>query len=172
MSKTRLHAHVHLTVDTVPKLVAALLALEHREVLVGVPEQKTDRRRKTGEKRQPITNAQLAYIQNYGSPARNIPARPFMEPGIKDAQPQIEKALRGAAEAALEGNASGVEDGFDKAGLVAVNGIRNKIRTGPFVPLKPSTLKARKRRGRTGDKPLQDTGQMRNAITYVKRNRS
>ncbi len=171
MSKTRIHAHVHLAVDTVPKLLEAMLALEHREVLVGIPEQKTDRKPEKGQKRQPITNAEIAYIQNYGSPARNIDARPFMEPGIKDAQPQIENALQGSAQAALDGNRAGVEDGFDKAGLVAVSGVRNRIRTGDFKSLSSKTVAARKRRGRTGTKPLQDTGQMRNAITYVKQDR-
>ncbi|MBX4298880.1 hypothetical protein K4H04_24285, partial [Mycobacterium tuberculosis] len=63
--------------------------------------------------------------------------------------------------------------------------MRAKITEGPFVPLAAATLRARARRGRSGAakelasraagnapdnsnaKPLIDTGQYRQAITYV-----
>jgi hypothetical protein len=38
-----------------------------------------------------------------------------------------------------------------------------------FAPLAAATLAARRRKGRTGTKPLIDTGQLRRAITYVLR---
>jgi hypothetical protein len=55
----------------------------------------------------------------------------------------------------------------NKAGLIAESSVRKKINEGPFEPLAPKTLQERKRRGRTGEKPLIDTGQLRNSVTYV-----
>ena len=39
------------------------------------------------------------------------------------------------------------------AGQAAVNGVVEKITTGPFAPLAPYTLERRKAKGRTGEKP-------------------
>ncbi len=171
-------------VDRVGSVLKAIKSLAERDVLVGVPDPKTDR--KSGE---PITNAQLAYIHDNGSPVNNIPARPFMRPGIKDAQDKIDLRMKKAAEAALSGSPSGVDNELASAGLVAQNSIKSKINSGDFVPLALSTLRARAARGRKGAKaelesraagnppnpenarPLIDTGQMRNAITYVVRNK-
>ncbi len=53
------------------------------------------------------------------------------------------------------------------SGLMGQDAVRGKITSGPFVPLAPATLRARKAKGRTGEKPLIDTGQLRAAYTYV-----
>jgi hypothetical protein len=158
--------HVHLTVDSVPKLLEALRALDGREVLVGVPEEKTDRR--DG----PATNALITYINDKGSPARNIPAMNFMEGGIEDVRPRLEAGLAIGANSALEGDKAAVDRTFNQVGLVAVSGIRNRIDKGSYPRLKPATIRARVRRGRTGTKRFQDTGQARDSITYVIRPRS
>jgi len=47
--------------------------------------------------------------------------------------------------------------------------VKAKISSGPFKKLADATLAARRRRGRTGTKPLQDTDQLLNSVTYVMR---
>lgn len=158
---TRVKSRVSLKVDNLPKIVKAIKALAQKEVLVGVPAEDTERS-KPG-----ITNAALAYIHDTGSPAANIPARPFMKPGIQQVKGQIEDKLKQVGQAALDNKPQSVEQGLEQIGLIAQNGIRAKITSGPFVPLAPGTLRSRRARGREGTRPLIDTGQLRNSITYV-----
>lgn len=145
--------------DALSKVVKDLTKLR---VLVGVPA--ADASRADGE---PINNAALAYIHNYGSPAANIPARPFMEPGIKAAEDEIVAALRFSATAALRGDTQAVDAGLNRAGIVAQESIRHEINDGDFAPLAPATVADRLAHGFDSDKPLIRSGAMRNSITYV-----
>ena len=158
-----LDAKVQTLVDNSAELFKGIAALMANEVLVGVPEEKTDRNDGA------ISNAALAYIHNFGSPTQNIPPRPFLEPGITDAKDRITEQFRKAADVALDGDAKGVLKNMNAAGLVASTAVKMKIQRGPFIPLKPGTLAARRRRGHIGTRPLIETGQLRNAITYVVR---
>lgn len=164
----KIDAKVIKTIDHTADLLRSIKYLSDRHTLVGVPAEKAPRDAK-GAKGTPINNATIAYIQNYGSPAANIPARPFMEPGIKNAEAQIAEQMKKASTAAGNGDQSGVDRGLNSAGIVAATSIKAKITDGPFVPLAPSTLRARRSRGRKGTRPLIDTGQLRNSITYVVR---
>jgi len=150
------------TADNVTVFKRALETIVRDHVEVGVPEEKAPR--KAGSK---ISNAALAYIHNTGSPLRNIPARPFMEPGIHDAEDSITARMEAVAKAALKGDVQGVERGLNAVGLLVQNAIRRRINTGIPPPLKPGTLAARKRQNFEGEKPLIRTGQLRNSIVYV-----
>ena len=152
-----------LVVDKFSKVVKNL-SLMSSDVLVGVPHEGANRK-ETG----PMNNATIAYIQDNGSPAANIPARPFMRPGIKAVQPKVVEALRAGALAALHGEATGVDRALNVAGLTAQSSIRGTINAGIAPPLAARTLAARRARGRTGEKPLVDTGQLRNSINYIVR---
>lgn len=152
---------VKITKDAVNDTIKAILKLAKKDVLVGVPES-------AGEHEDAeISNAALAYIHNYGAPAANIPARPFMEPGIETAKPKIVGQMKKAGQAATDRNVEAVEKSLHACGLIAQNSVRAAITDGDFAPLKPATVKARERAGHSGDKPLIVTGQLRNAITYV-----
>lgn len=151
-------------VDGMAKLVEAVAQLRASQVLVGVPAEEAPR-----DDNEPINNAALAYIHNYGSPAANIPARPFMEPGIKAAQDQITDGLKIAARSAIEGRVQGVEAGLNRAGISASESVRHQINDGDFTPLAPSTIADRLAKGFDSEKPLIRTGAMRNSITYVVR---
>lgn len=151
-----------VTIDNTAEMRQALKRLVNDEVLVGVPETKAHREG-------PITNASLALIHDKGSPARNIPARPFMEPGIKKAMPRIRDLMKQVGVAAIAGNLSAVQRGFESVGLTAQSAIRSRINEGIPPALKPSTIRARKRKGFQGTKPLVRSGQLRNAITYIVR---
>lgn len=158
---------VETVVDKSDAVRAALKLLADRQVLVGIPSDKTQRN--SGD---PIDNAALGYIHENGSPARNIPARPFLVPGVRDCMDRVQKFFKAAGLAAIEGNEGGIDRNFNAAGLVAQASVRAKITEGPPPPLKESTLQARRRKGHTSVKTLVETGQLRNAINYVIRRRT
>ena len=145
------------------RIIESVKALSENKVLVGFPD--TTAGRNDG----PITNASIAYVQNFGSPKQNIPAREFMESGLLSARDDLVDRLKIAADYAMKGNKEATIKSLHKVGLVAQAAIRNKITTGPFLPLSPITLAARRARGRKGIKPLLDTGQLRRAVNYVLR---
>lgn len=154
---------VKITKDSVYALMSNIRAMASKQVLVGVPEDKGARKSGDG-----ISNAQIAYISENGSPLNNIPARPSIVPGIEEAQEDIVKLLGAGAARAL--NAPGeIDKALERAGLRAVSSIRAVITRNDFEPLKPGTLRARERRGFKGTKALIVTGQFRNSINYVVR---
>lgn len=154
--------------DNVAAVLAAIQGLVNRQVLVGIPSAKAERSNEPGE---PINNAQLGYIHEFGSPLANIPARPFLIPGVEMVEDKVTDRLQKAAKAAIKGDSNKVEAELHAAGLAAQAGARFQLNSGEHEALAPSTLAARRRRGRTGDKPLVDTGQLRNSITYVVRDK-
>lgn len=143
----------------------AIQALGKTEVLVGIPH---------GEARSDadgMTNAQIGYVQENGSPANNTPERPFLVPGVAAVQEQIADRFEKATLAALDGNKQGVMRHLNTAGMIAQNSVRAVVNAGDFTPLAPSTLAARERRKIKRIKPLVDSAQMRNSITYVVRDK-
>jgi phage gpG-like protein len=161
-----LNVNTKVTKDNVASLLRSLQELARRDVLVGITEERSER---DDPEAGTLGNASLAYIHEHGSVLNSIPARPFLEPGIQDARDILVGMFEQAAQAALNGKEEVSLRALDKAGLVAQNAVRAKITAGPFTPLAASTLASRRRRGRTGTKPLIDTGQLRNSITYVVR---
>jgi hypothetical protein len=157
----QVNININITVDNLKQFGAALEVLKRKQVLAGVPEAKA--RRKGG----PINNATLARIHDKGSPSQNIPARPIMEPGIASVGIQIERKLLGVGQAVLEGDAIKTEQGLQAVGLIAQNGLRTRVNSNIQPPLKPATLAARRRKGRTGTRTLVSGGELRNAFTYV-----
>ncbi|MGG6461402.1 hypothetical protein [Solilutibacter silvestris] len=153
--------------DNVEHVLRQIKALAKNEVLIGIPDETAGRQ--TGDA---ITNAAIGYIQETGSPINNIPARPFLVPGVEASLPVVEKSLKHGAKQVLRGIGGAIDKALNKSGLQAQNSVRATINSGIDPALAESTLAARKRRGRTGTKPLIDTGQLRNAITYVIRKRS
>ncbi|MDE1905293.1 MAG: hypothetical protein KGH75_02425 [Rhodospirillales bacterium] len=153
--------------DRLNQLVGAINELAMQDVLIGVPAMKTQRDPEPGEPAG-ITNAAVGYIQEFGSPASNIPARPFLIPGVKAAQKEVADRLKAAAQGAMTFKPTQVRQNMMAAGLIAQNSVRKTLTDGiGYAPLAEATLAARRRRGRTGTRPLVDTGQLRNAITYV-----
>jgi hypothetical protein len=164
---------ITVTVDRLAELATQMRVLGSTEVLVGVPEEKAQR--KTGDQ---ISNAALAYIHTKGAPEANIHARPFLEPGIKKVQEPIAARMKDAALAVMEGGSA--EKGLMAAGQTAASSAQAVIKAGIPPPLKPSTILARRRRGKGSSyrrkaisenqvTPLWDTGQLLRAITFVLR---
>jgi len=152
-----------MLMNKLPKLKISLDQLTHQNVMVGVPQDKVKRQ----DEDSPIGNASLAYLHDNGAPGANIPARPFMRPGIEAAKKTIIRQFQLAAKKALHKDDAAIERGLNMAGIAAQNAIRAAINEGPGPALSEGTLAARRRRGREGTKPLVDTGQLRNSINYV-----
>lgn len=151
--------------DSVQSILDALKTLANKDVLVGIPESKDER--DDGD----IGNAAIGYINENGSPAQNIPPRPHLKPGVKSVEQDFMPHLKTAAQKALEGNAEGAVTSLDRAGIVAANGVKRYITITGFTPLADATIANRLRRGRTGNKPLIDTGEYRRSITHIVRDK-
>lgn len=149
--------------DHLARTLKALHALTGQDVLVGIPTTRTERK----EKGEPVNNAEIGYWMEFGAPAANIPARPFLIPGVQAVRPQVNDRMRKAAQAALMGDLAGVERQLTGAGTTAASSVKNLINDGIAPELSARTLAARRARGVTRTKPLVDTAQLRNSITYV-----
>ncbi|WP_431022039.1 Bacteriophage protein [Erwinia rhapontici] len=172
---------VTITGDNAQAIIDALKSLTRKDVLVGIPAEDSDR------DDAPFGNAGIGYINENGSPAQNIPARPHLVPGVRSVQEKTMPQLRAAAQAALSGNAAAAEMALNRAGTLAADGVRRYMTITGFIPLADSTLAGRARRGRKGAarelasraagnapdnanaRPLIDTSQYRRAITSVVR---
>lgn len=132
-------------------------------VLVGIPEAEAPR-----QEDEPINNAALLALNEFGSPANNIPARPVMAIGIKNAQDEIAEAFKEGAVKALKKGADALPVAYNRAGIIASNSIKKAINAQEGIePPSAGTLAKRKADDFKGTKALIVTGQMRNAITYV-----
>jgi len=130
-------------------------------VLVGIPSNEDGR--SDGN----LGNAAIGYIHEKGSPAQNIPARPFLEPGVKAASARVVDIFKEGASASFSDPSAGLK-ALNKAGLVAQAEIKKALVAGEgFAPLSKSTLDSRRRRGVTRSKPLIDTGSLLASINYV-----
>lgn len=132
-------------------------------VLVGIPEQKTSRKEE-----EPINNAAILAINEFGSPAQNIPARPVMATGLRKAKDEIADQFKLAVQRSFEQGIDALDTYYNRAGIIASNSIKKVINSQEGIkPPSDATLLSRKRDGFKGTKALIVTGQMRNAITYV-----
>lgn len=177
--------------DKTSQVIKGITVLATTRTMVGVPADKAGRP-DDGK----INNAELAYVHENGAPEINLPARPFIRPGIMEAQERIEGKLRQTAEAAVDKGPEAAMRGFAATGMIAQAAIRAKIGTNIPPPLKPDTIKNRRNGRRTksmrksekeygalvaqgvapgeaqstaGIVALINSGQMRNSINYVVR---
>lgn len=162
-------------------LLAKVKSLRNFEILVGIPEENNERENSD------IGNATLLYIHTKGSPVRNLPARPLIEPAITDEEnaEKISNDFKEIALAVLEGRFVDAERLMDITGQDAVNMITDWFDSpkNNWPPVQASTfnrklseknkpnkeeLYAKYISGVSGIKTtLVDTNEMRKAITYV-----
>lgn len=154
------------------------------EVLVGIPRATAMR---PGDE---ISNAELAYINEHGDPSRRIPPRPFMEPGLARCRDEVSTVM---AEGVQQlGTGGTLRPAAERVGIICQRSIRGVFVDNDWKPLSPRTIMARaqrtvsKRKGfgeksdrqqqnmlakelarRANDRPLIDTGALRQSITYV-----
>lgn len=181
-----------MTTDKMRSIIDAINRITKKDVLVGIPDSAPERADT------PMTNAQIGYVMETGSPAHNVPARPFLVPGVQDVQAQCAERLGKAADAALGGNLAGAERQMSAAGMVAENSVKKKI--GSKIPpaLSPETIRNRHKSRQTqsmradekeylaavdsgadpaqaqteaGIIPLINSGALRNSITHLVRDK-
>jgi hypothetical protein len=124
----------------------------------------------------PIGNAALGYIHENGSPINNIPARPWLAPGVRGSQTQWMPYFEQAGKFAFEGNLTAMDKALNAVGLTAQSAVKVRITEGIPPPLAERTVKARQRK-RPSRKaqsaedmtPLIDTAQFLGSISYVVR---
>lgn len=169
-----------LDLEAIHKSIKALVS---SKVLVGIPASTTDR-----DDGEPITNASIGYLNELGEPAMNLPARPWLVPGVRENSDKLAKQLLAVAKLAVSSRASadGITKGLNIVGITAVAGIKDRITNGLTPPLAERTLQGRARRGHEDamwelawrqagvdafsaqlTKPLIDTGNFLKSINYV-----
>lgn len=177
---------IKVLLDKTQNLADAIFLLATSRVMVGVPGDASDRG-------SPISNASLAYIHENGSPAANIPARPFLKPTIKARDAEINARLKRAGELAFEGRKDAVARELQRLGMETRDAVKMRIRSNIPPPLALRTVMGRIYRRKSkqwrakrikavhaniaaGVPPqtglftaLIDTGQLINAINYVVR---
>lgn len=165
LSKTKAERNVDIEEDNTEAYFKALKALGGAEVLVGIPEG-TDDRDEPG-----IGNAALAYIHETGSPINNIPARPFLVPGVRDSQGEWMPYIAAAGKAAMKGDDGGMMGALNSAGTIAEQAVKTRILDGIPPPLKRPRYRGPTLAPVPVDEatPLVDTGQMLRSITHVVR---
>jgi len=98
--------------------------------------------------------AYVAAIQEFGAPAVGIPARPFMQPTVKEKKDTWVKTIEKSLPKVVLGKMSAF-DVLDLVGIQAAADIQTKISSIYSPPNAPATIRAK---GST--KPLIDTGLM------------
>lgn len=118
-----------------------------------------------------MTTAQAAYINELGSPADNIPPRPFMRPTFSKRKNYWKSIMENEAKKMIRGKSS-VEKALEIVGLQAAGDIREAITNIWSPSLSIKTIRARLARRankqRVGNltKPLVDTGYMLGSLTH------
>lgn len=160
-----------VTKDITAEVMEAVKRFRNDSVLVGIPEEKTERKPEAGQKKIEdghINNATILAINHFGSEKLRIPPRPVLTIGLRNAQDQIAEEMAKAAKEALSRGWVAVDKYYNKAGIIASNSVKKAInaQTGLKAPAE-ATLSRRKAMGFAGTKTLIVTGQLRNSITYV-----
>jgi hypothetical protein len=165
-----------------------LLSISNKEILVGIPEENVER---VEEGESSPNNASLLYLHTNGSPLKNIPPRPVLEPAIAAPEnaKRIEEDLKQVTDLLLDRRPQDAEKMMQITGQDAVNMAKDWFHDprNNWAPNAPMTImmKINKLRGKARKKallahklgeqtsvPLIDTGQMRDAITFVVRDKT
>lgn len=183
---------VIMTVDKVPKVLKSMTTLIKKQVLIGIPDSGQNVRDDG-----PLNNATIGYLMEFGAPASNVPARPFLVPGVQNSEKESMAQVRKACDSALDGDMAAAEKSLEVAGIIASNEVKAMINSNIPPPLAPSTIRNRHRGRETKRRESEDvylgliakgvepgaaqaevgivslinTGQLRNSITSVVRDK-
>jgi hypothetical protein len=147
--------------DNTKSLLDAIKHLSNDRVYVGIPREKSMR------KEPGINNATIAFLQSNGSPANNIPPRPFLIPGVQQAQTKNLDILKKYAKLALS-DKDAANKALNSVGLNTQSAVKSYIKNSSnFEPLSQSTIERRQQKGFKGTKPLIRTAQLLNNVSYV-----
>lgn len=154
-------------IDNFNKISKSLKWLKKNSVYVGIPEDKS--KRKNEEKNSEITNAELLFIHTNGSPVNNIPPRPVIEPAIQDDKDRLTSMLKKAAKLVIDGKEDEALKQLKMVGMRGQNVSKNWFTSekNNWPSNSPSVKREKEKKGSTNPRPLIDTGELRNSITYI-----
>lgn len=132
-------------------------SLDDAVVLVGLPGRNSPKHEEGSQ----ATVAEIAVINEFGSPANNIPARPFMAQTYERHGQSAIKFLERMAQQVARGKIP-AKAALDRVGVYYTGRVKDTIVKGTFAPNSPVTIAQKK-----SSKPLIDTGTMRNSVTHV-----
>ena len=171
----RLNAKMTSAINKVQEIFKGLDSLKNMDILVGIPEEKSERDGENSE----ITNAELAfihsrgarshkmrnhmdksikkgltynaahtaYLKTHGSPAMAIPARPFLEPAIDEKKKPIGDKIKKSIELALDGQTEEAERQLELAGQMGASAAKEYINDGTnLLPNAPSTIRKKRKK--------------------------
>lgn len=136
------------------KLLRSMNELKHIDIKVGV---QAGERTEDGK----FDLAGVAAVQEFGSESKNIPSRPFMRETF-DTKARAISSFGGQVIGKVASGAMTVRVAADLIGLKMTGFIQAKIVSGNWTPNTAHTIK---RKG--SNKPLVDTGHLRQAIRHV-----
>lgn len=102
------------------------------------------------------------YLHEHGSMNFQVPPRPIIEPAIENAKEDLSEMLKNAALTEISGG--NTKRALEAVGTEAQSAVRGWF-TNPqngWAPNSPETIKSK-----GSDKPLIDTGALRQSITYI-----
>lgn len=134
------------------KFMKSLQELGDMEVFVGL---QSDQKYEDGTRM-----VDVAAYNEFGT--STIPARPFFKQSYENHRSELQKVCSQAAKSVINGGPA--SKALDMIGSFTTGLVQEEIVNGNFVPNAPSTIK---RKG--SDRPLIDTGKMRQGIHHVKR---
>lgn len=137
----------------IEKLEGKIAELKGLSVVVGVTA-------KSNARNDELTNADLALIHEFGSPAHNIPERSFLRKPLINNAEAVANLAKNAIGKFIAGEIS-LETALGYVGEEAKGISKEAVTNGISPALKPATIKRKK-----SSKPLIDTGQLLNSITY------
>jgi len=101
---------------------------------------------------------EIAAYNEFGN--SDTPARPFMKQSFENHEADLKKACEKFNKKLASGGSA--EEALKKLGVFAKGLVQSEIVDGQFAPNAPSTIKKK-----GSDKPLIDTGTMRQSVNYV-----
>ena len=141
----------------VSKYTKELEKLAGSEVVVGIPQSKNSKY--NSEDGTNITMAELGAIHEYGVPESGIPQRSFLRVPLQNNADKLLKTIDND----LKFSKTNTNQALGKLGASGLSIVLEAFKTsggGTWQKLKPSTRKG------TNAKPLIDTGQLRQSITF------
>lgn len=129
-------------------------ALAKKSVVVGIPHSENSR------KGEDLSNIELAYIHEFGCAVRKIPARPFLITSIRDNSSKVSSFFSKQVKAYLNSEQT-VDGAYSMVGEVAESLVKDRFGSSLLTPNSKRTIKEKK-----SNKPLIDTGQLRQSIKY------
>lgn len=146
-------------------LLSNMMDADGSAVFVGIRQAKGAEVYPESDPSDAATMAEIATINEFGSPEHHIPERSFLRATLDENEDRFQKRL-GTALGEIITEPHAAERALGMLGEVAVGSVQARMAQGIAPALSPVTIAERARKGRPSTKPLIDTGRLRQSIEY------